>query len=364
MRVAVYTELYPPHVGGMEVRMSELAKALVARGHAVDVFCIRHDVAVPAESVEHGVRVRRYPTAPRYRRSLIPKMPRSVWAIARYARWARRTASAGAYDVYLFNQWPFGHLAVAPASVRERAITDWCEVRGGRLYGAFERRLPRRSARNMAVSREVAEGIAAASGQSVDALPTGVDTRQFRADVVRGGVLYVGRLFEHKRVPLLVEAFAKLRANGFTGTLTIAGDGPARTDVDRAVASLDAATRAAVQVMGYVDEAEKVRLLAAAAVLVLPSMREGFPNVVSEAMASSLPVVTTNDSGNGTAAVVREYGIGEVADPTPSAIADAVRTVLEDWPAYSQRAAAGGASLDWSALVVRFEEMAASLPSR
>ena len=31
MRVAIYTELYPPHVGGMEVRMSELAKALVAR---------------------------------------------------------------------------------------------------------------------------------------------------------------------------------------------------------------------------------------------------------------------------------------------------------------------------------------------
>ena len=195
-------------------------------------------------------------------------------------------------------------------------------------------------------------------------MPTGVHTIDFRSDATRTGLLYVGRIFEHKRVPLLIEAFAKLHADGFDEPLTIAGDGEGRAEVDRAVAALDADTRAAVRVLGYVDDAEKVRLLASSSVLVLPSKREGFPNAVAEAMASALPVVTTNDKTNGTAAVVREYGIGLASDPTPSTLAGAIRGVLQDWPQYSAHALEGAASLDWQALVVRYEQMAESMKAK
>ena len=363
MRVAIFTELYLPNVGGQEIRYAELAQALRRRGHEVSVYCIGHQPGLAPVDQVAGVEVRRHPIVRDYRRSLIPGMPRGVLPILRYAWWCRRVMRDVEADIYLFNQFPFGHVLAAPAAVRRRAITDWCEVRRGAVYHMLQRLVPRLTRFNFGVSTAVAAGITAQSSRPVEIFPSGINLGSYRTEPreQRRGLVYVGRLFPHKRVSLLVQAYGCLRERGFDEPLVIAGTGPAKDDIDAAVARLDASSRADVRLPGHVSDEEKVDLLAAASVLVIPSQREGFPRVVAEAMACGLPVVTTNDPMNGTRDVVREFGIGEVAEPDAHRIADAVMAVSANWSRYSANALAAADHLEWNHLASRFEALTESV---
>ena len=110
-----------------------------------------------------------------------------------------------------------------------------------------------------------------------------------------GHVVFVGRLDAVKGVPLLLEAFATVRARHPQARLTIAGDGPAR-------ARLEARTQAlglteVVRFAGYLDEPAVAWLLETSDMLVLPSFAEGLPVVLMEAFASRIPVIATQVAG-------------------------------------------------------------------
>ena len=49
MNIGIFTELFPPSVGGQEQRFAALADLLASRGHRVTVMCVRHSIAVPTE---------------------------------------------------------------------------------------------------------------------------------------------------------------------------------------------------------------------------------------------------------------------------------------------------------------------------
>lgn len=91
MRIAILSELFPPSIGGQEIRFAELAEVLVRQGHTVDVFCLAHDAAVPAcETLSPGLTVTRRPRVADYRRPNSKLLPRSLTGMVRYAVAARR----------------------------------------------------------------------------------------------------------------------------------------------------------------------------------------------------------------------------------------------------------------------------------
>jgi glycosyltransferase involved in cell wall biosynthesis len=357
----MFTELYPPSIGGVEARFAALAAALVRAGHEVDVYCIGHQQGMAPERLESGVSIHRHPIVANYGRSIVPGMPRSLSTIVRYGWHTREVLRHRDFDLHIFGQWPFSHVLLAPRSARRRGLIDWCEVRGGLVYGAFERWLPRLTTLNIGVSTTVAEQIQAVSHRSVSPLLSGVNVADYwcAPKDQRSGIAYLGRLSPHKRVPLLVAAFGELRARGYQARLTIVGDGPARAAIEAARARLPVADRDAVDILGYIGDGAKISLLAHAEVLVLPSQREGSPLVVAEAMAAGLPVVTTSDPGNGTRHIVWQHGLGVVADPSAEALTTAIETVLENWAQYSTRALASAPQLDWNRLVATLETMVA-----
>jgi len=105
-------------------------------------------------------------------------------------------------------------------------------------------------------------------------------------------VLAIATLEPRKNLPHLVAAFGSLAARHPDLRLVIAGrDGPARPAVDDAIARLapDAARR--VVLAGQVDDAGRRALLDRAAVLVYPSIYEGFGFPLLEAMSADVPVV-------------------------------------------------------------------------
>ena len=356
MRVAFVTDLYVPWLGGQQVRFQELARRLASRGHSVTVYCVRHDRDLaPVDQVE-GVTIRRAPLSPRYDRPLVPATNRAVIATFRFA-WAVRAALKTAdYDVVYFNQWPYLHVLAATPTVRCHAAIDWCELRHGTVYFLAQRYLPRMVAHNLCVNDVLAERLTEQSGATVGYLPSGITAARYRRRPAgeRHGLLYLGRLVNHKNVPLLIEAYAELWRRGVRDPLRIAGDGPDAHLVHAALARLVPDARACVEVLGTVYDEDKIELLASASVLVVPSRREGFPNVVAEAMISGLPTATIEAPENGTSHVVRRYGVGTVGAPTPRGLADAIEEALTNRDSFVVDAEEVAAELDWDRLVDRF----------
>ena len=356
MRVAFVTDLYVPWLGGQQIRFQELAMRLASRGHSVTVYCVRHDRGLNGIDRAGNVTIRRAPLSPRYDRPLVPATNRAVIATFRFA-WAVRAAlREGDYDIVYFNQWPYLHILAAPRAARRHAAIDWCELRHGAVYSLAQRYLPRLVAHNLCVNDLLAERLTAQSGAAVGYLPSGVMAARYRRrpSAERRGLLYLGRLVRHKNVPLLVEAYAELWRRGMREPLQIAGDGPDAHLLSAALAQLDPDARAQVHVLGTVLDEDKIELLASSSVLVVPSRREGFPNVVVEAMISGLPIATIESADNGTSHVLRRYGVGTVGAATPGGLAGAIEDTLAHPDRFVIDPDKVAAELDWERVVDRF----------
>jgi len=104
-------------------------------------------------------------------------------------------------------------------------------------------------------------------------------------------LLFIGRLQEGKGLFDLVDAFAKLESHDVD--LLIAGDGPLEEKINKEITKRG--LEQSIHLLGYREDVPE--LLAASDVLILPSYREGTPRVISEALASRTPVVSTRIAG-------------------------------------------------------------------
>jgi glycosyltransferase involved in cell wall biosynthesis len=145
---------------------------------------------------------------------------------------------------------------------------------------------------------ELRDVVAAQGGAAkVQLVPNGVDTGRFTP---AGGpvdgrttVLYVGRLSAEKDLGTLLEAAGKLLAR-FDLAVAMIGEGPER-------AALEARARALgvpLTLTPFVDHRELPHFYAGARAFVLPSLTEGHPKVLLEAMSCGVPCVASNVGGS------------------------------------------------------------------
>lgn len=129
----------------------------------------------------------------------------------------------------------------------------------------------------------------------------GVDTELFRPATDANNdvptVIFVSRLIERKGLQFLIETLAGLNRNGVLFNLMVVGDGPMRAQLEAQVNDTGLTDR--VQFLGLRDRAELPDIYRQGDMFCLPSSSEGMANVVLEAMATGLPVVTTAVPGTG-----------------------------------------------------------------
>jgi glycosyltransferase involved in cell wall biosynthesis len=154
----------------------------------------------------------------------------------------------------------------------------------------------------------------------------------------RGYLLFVGRLRIRKGVEVLLEALRELRRRVPRAVLRIAGDGEHRERLECGVAELG--LEEAVSFLGTCGAARVRALLRGAAALVVPSIYEGMPLVVLEAMEAGVPVVASRVSGIPEVVVDGETG-WLVPPESPEALAGALEEVLSDPGEARRRGEAG-----------------------
>ena len=108
-------------------------------------------------------------------------------------------------------------------------------------------------------------------------------------------LLCVARLAPVKGHRYLLRALARLREAGLECELTLAGDGPERDALERQAAELGLAD--AVRFLGFQRQTEIRTLYRWCDLMVLPSLSEGIPISLMEAMACGRPVVATTVRG-------------------------------------------------------------------
>jgi glycosyltransferase involved in cell wall biosynthesis len=136
-------------------------------------------------------------------------------------------------------------------------------------------------------------------------------------------ILAVGKLQAQKDFPTLIRAFSRVRERT-SARLMILGWGPDRSQLEALVAELG--LQEDVALPDHV--ANPYAYMKRAAVFVLSSAWEGLPNVLIEAMAVGIPVVST-DCKSGPSEILKEgeYGL-LIPVGNPQAMAEAILTVL------------------------------------
>jgi glycosyltransferase involved in cell wall biosynthesis len=196
----------------------------------------------------------------------------------------------------------------------------------------LERLVARRASTVLAVSDDVGEQLRAAGARDVrlalvpaPAAAGGTRSRdEVRAELGAGGrplVLTAGRLSAQKAHGLLLDASVRLAPRHPAPLVLIAGDGPLRDGLALQIEHGDLPVR----LLGRRDDVGD--LMAAADVFVLPSLWEGQPLVLQEALRAGLPIVATDVGG--VASLLG--GAGVLIPPgDPDALASAVARILDD----------------------------------
>ncbi len=173
-----------------------------------------------------------------------------------------------------------------------------------RLLTGCRRAVLRRSLAVVANSRGLADLSRRTDPFPVQVIPNGVDVDFFRPADQPGSpqkepfaFLFSGRFHPQKNLFFLLDRFKELRqASPRPFTLHLVGDGPSRAGLQRYAAELGLQDRLVWH--GWLDKDSLRRVYQNAGCFINPSLYEGMPNTVLEAMASGLPVVASHIPGN------------------------------------------------------------------
>jgi sugar transferase (PEP-CTERM/EpsH1 system associated) len=320
--------LYALQPGGMEMGVVKLVNGM-DRGR------LRSSIlsTCPATDLKNSVAA----DVPLYELSRRPgNDPRLVWQMYRVIRKARpQVVHTHAWGTLLEGVMA-ARLARVPVVVHGEHGT--LQLRGYQRW--VQRRAWSAADRVLAVSTRLAERMSAETGfplPRIETIRNGVDLARFgrksrieartqlglsQDEVVIGTM---GRLVGVKNQASLIDAARLLHARGLKPTVVIAGDGPLRSELE---ARADAAGLSdALRLLGHRADPEVV--LAAMDVYVLPSISEGLPNTVLEAMATGVPVVVTRVGG--VDELVQHGVTGLIIPPRDSeALARALAMLLQD----------------------------------
>jgi glycosyltransferase involved in cell wall biosynthesis len=347
MKVCLLSKMFPPVVGGSAMYAYEIANALAARGHDVDVYTQSKPGEEMTRPIQEGVTVYRLTRARRY---LV------TFETLYYSLRARLGVDFDAYDVIHGTLMPastivladrltfetpvvltshsfalsevFAHSAEKPADYLLKYVFHPMNV-------VMDNVSARGADRIIAISEQMREQLVdryRLDGSKITRVSHGVDTERYRPRDERHEavspdaftLLFVGRLVSRKRAGLAIEALAATGSDDVE--LLIAGTGRLEGDLQRLAQERGVADQ--VTLLGYVPDEALPLLYASVDATLFTSNYEGFGLVFMESLASGTPVIGTPVGG--IPDIVEDGTTGYVCPHDASAIAERIVTLSAD----------------------------------
>src|SRR5262245_6003625 len=346
MRIALVTEYYYPHLGGVCEHVHFFAREARRRGHHVDVITSH----IPgAEAQPHVIRLGRsqpvYANGSQARITIGLGLRRQMRNVLRYGR----------YDIVhvhspLTPVLPLLAIEEADCPVVGTFHTYFDRSIGytiGRRF--FQKRLEMLSAA-IAVSKSTTVALDRYFDADWQIIPNGIDTDVFRPNVppppgvVRDMpiVLFLGRFDPRNGLSALIDAFRRIKGRGRRARLLVVGDGPLREHYYK-----QANGDPDIVFAGAVLEG-RPSYYAYSSVYACPTTKASFGITLLEAMACETPIVCSDILGFRDV-VVNEREALMVPSGDRMALADSLVRVLDDTGLAMRLGAAGRRhSLDYS----------------
>jgi glycosyltransferase involved in cell wall biosynthesis len=345
-----------PDGGGSEVFVESVGRELARRGHEVTLLCARHPGSAPREDLD-GVRLRR----------VGGRLTVYLWGLA----WLVRHRSDVDVVVDVVNGLPFASPLVrrhgVVALVHHVHAEQWRIIYpgiAGRIGWFVESRvvpLLYRGRPFLTVSDSSARDLAriGIDAQAITVVRNGLDgvpDRPAAPTSPTPRIVVLSRLVPHKRIEHAFEVVRRLAGEVPDLHLDVVGDGWWREELVAAASESGVGDR--VTFHGHVDEARRDELVAAAWLMVMPSVKEGWCLAITESAAQGTPSVAYAGAGGVTESIV-DGETGLLVDDLDE-LTGAVRRLLTDHVT-RERLAAGAhdraRTLTWEACAVRAESV-------
>jgi len=320
---------YPPHIGGISSHTYLLSKQLQRRGDEVYILTYPH----PYVKDIKGIKVETAPTSniKGFRGLLF-----SMTATLKLMKMVRQ------YDINLIHAHfiiPPGLIGVMVGSIfrKKTALT----VHGSDLLIQAKNPLLRpiikfvlkRTDYILVVTKALKDNVLnlGISADKIYLTSNAVDTRKFNPENLelppdiklnsdKPTILFVGNLVAQKGIKYLLKAKKLMNTDA---KLLIIGDGPLRGAME------DIVKKEAINDVIFTGARRDVEnIMPSTQVLILPSVSEGFPITILEALSSGLPVVATRVGG---VSEVLNQNVGIIVEPSdPIGLAEAVDTIIKN----------------------------------
>jgi glycosyltransferase involved in cell wall biosynthesis len=319
-----------PGFGGSEINAMKLITNVLAE-HRLTVVT-NHVVASQLSSF---LTANAIPTIRSYVPAALPNFLRGLRTASRLVR----SSDADLFIVWCHhlnsNRW----LQLSLALLRRRFIvveqllpTDYSSLRNSKATRPFKRFVTRRATRNIVCAYSQRDNYSAIfRAKNVDVIPNTRPVNRISAEAEKRKVkemdstkitlACVGRLTQQKNQRLIIDAAALLHSTRPARVLLV-GEGEDREMLERIARERNVE----ISVTGHTNDV--LQHLCNADIFVLPSLDEGLPGALIEAMAARLPCIATDIPGNNELIIDKRTGL-LISPYSAESLADAVRFMIE-----------------------------------
>lgn len=353
----------PTTIGGSEFSSYSIAKQLSRRGHKVDVVTIL-DCDLPKESTQNGFCVHRVKTVE------IPLLRYTIYGIK--SLFVVKKIKPDIIHSHTISFHAAGLAAFLIKKFLRIPYVVWgqgSDVYLSRKKSFFRKTVLKNSDAAIALTNDMKRHMQKIYDTPISVIPNGYDSDKFenlsesnlynklKIKKDEKVIIFVGRLHSIKGLSYLIEAMEIIYQKYPKSRLLIVGDGEERTNLENLVKKMN--LDKCVIFIGMVPNETVPEYMVASDVFVLPSLSEGFPLTVVEAMASGLPIVATKVRG--LPEIIKDGENGFLVEPRNSEeIAKKVLLVLENdelREKISKRNKEEGNKYEWESIVEKLEEI-------